>query len=187
MNASRHLRRKYWSYAAGWVICIYSTLYIVRPVCEFLKNNTPFALLTNASLIGLLVSLSIVLYRKARHQNALAHVLFVLVILAYVDGLGKILNPEEKIHFLEYGFLAYLVYRAVSIDVRGGHAYLCAFLLTAVFGWIDEGIQHLLPGRYYQIQDVLLNGFSAGLGLSWTFLFQQRNKHVAMNEDWPMI
>lgn len=174
MNASEHLRRKYWSHAVGWVVCIYSTLDIVRPVCEFLKSNTPFALLTNTSLIGLLVSLSIVLYRKARRQSVLTHVLFVFVILAYVYGLVKIPNPEEKIHFLEYGFLAYLVHRAVSVDVRGGHAYLRAFLLTAVFGWIDEGIQHLLPNRYYQVQDVLLNGLSAALGLSWVFLFKQR-------------
>ena len=39
---------------------------------------------------------------------------------------------------------------------------LVAVLLTAAFGWIDEGIQALLPSRVYDLRDVAFNAI-AGL------------------------
>jgi VanZ family protein len=38
---------------------------------------------------------------------------------------------------------------------------VAAILLTVAAGWIDEGIQHLLPSRYYDLRDV---GFNAAAG-----------------------
>ena len=34
-----------------WVGCIYSTLYVVRPICEFLKKNTPFNAIVHFGMI----------------------------------------------------------------------------------------------------------------------------------------
>lgn len=40
-----------------------------------------------------------------------------------------------------------------------------AFLAATALGWIDEGIQDLLPRRYYGLQDLVVNAVSAGLAV----------------------
>jgi hypothetical protein len=37
-------------------------------------------------------------------------------------------------------------------------------VLTATAGWLDEGIQYLLPNRWYDLADVALNAASGALG-----------------------
>jgi len=38
--------------------------------------------------------------------------------------------------------------------------------LTAAVGWIDEGVQHLLPNRVYDLRDVALNAAAGLLAIS---------------------
>jgi VanZ family protein len=99
----------------------------------------------------------------------------VLIGLCYAYGLATIAYPEEKIHFIEYGILAFLIYRAMRLSLARPGAYIGAFFLTGISGWVDEGIQHLLPNRYYQLEDVLLNAVSGALGLALLFLFERRS------------
>ena len=72
--------------------------------------------------------------------------------------------PQERVHLLEYGFLAFLVYKALRIDIRDERIYLFTSLLVMFFGLADECIQFLLPNRYFGIMDVLVNGVSGILG-----------------------
>ncbi len=51
-----------------------------------------------------------------------------------------------------------------------------AFLITLLCGWGDEGIQHILPNRVYDIKDVRLNGMSGLLGLCLTYVFERDKK-----------
>lgn len=172
MNTLQGLRRKYWSFALAWVALIYSTLYCVRPLCTFLQNTTPFALLVN-SLMGVLLTVLILwLVIQGKINRPLPFLLLVMIGGAYIYGLWFIPNPEEKLHFLEYGILACLIAQAVEQDVRPPLALLYAFFLTAAFGWIDEGLQHLLPNRYYQNEDVALNAASGLLGLALMYLIR---------------
>ena len=172
MITPERLRRKHWSFVFALVALIYGTLYFVRPVCTFLQNTTPFALLVNILMYALLVILIVGLFVQGKINRPLPLLLLVMIGGAYVYGLLIIPNPEEKLHFIEYGILAYLIFRAVELDFRRPLAFLYAFLLTAAFGWIDEGIQHLLPNRYYQNEDVLLNAAGGLLGLAVIYVFR---------------
>jgi len=49
---------------------------------------------------------------------------------------------------IEYGILALLVLKAIQIDVPKPASYGYAFVIVSAFGWIDEGIQYLLPNFY---------------------------------------
>ena len=167
------LRTRYWAYALGWVAGIYSTLYFVRPVCEFLKKTIPFDLWVNIVLGGFLSVTAAIFFRKYKMTDGFGYVLLLLVASGYLYGLVTIPHPEEKIHFVEYGFLAYLVFRALRLDHGAWAAYAGAFALTAALGWVDEGIQHLLPNRYYQTSDVILNAVSGLLGLLLVYAFQR--------------
>lgn len=171
----RDLRKRYWGAAGAWVGCIYSTLYAVRPICEFLKETIPFAFLTSLGMAALLVGITAVFYSRRHLYSPLSYFLFALVFLCYVYGLMKIPHPEEKIHFIEYGILAYFLWRALRLDWKGGRAYVGAFVLTTLLGWADEGIQYLLPNRYYQTGDVFLNSMSGLLALILIFIFQNKS------------
>lgn len=163
-------RRKYWAGVIAWLTLIYSTLYVMRPVCTFLKATTPFGVLVNTLLTALLGLVALNFFIRSIPYRPLSVFIFIAVTAAYAAGLLMIRNPEEKIHFIEYGILAFLVFRALETDVCPAAAYGLSFLLTAVFGWVDEGIQHLLPNRFYQLEDVLLNAVSGLLALLLIFI-----------------
>jgi len=173
MSTIKDTRRRYWSFVLVWIGIIYSTLYIVRPICTFLKETTPFPLLINALCIIFLIAVLIVLWKTARAFDPFSYFILAGILLAYAYGMAAIQYPEEKIHFIEYGILAYLIYRAVRLDKPDFTAYGIAFLLCSILGWIDEGIQHILPNRYYQIEDVILNSVSGILGLLLVYVFQR--------------
>lgn len=174
MDQKRGLRKRYWAWALGWTSAIYVTLYPVRPVCEFLKRTIPFDLWVNIFLVVCLSGIVILFFRKYKVTDFRGYVLLLIAVSGYLYGLVTISHSEEKIHFLEYGILAYLVFQALRLDHGTGAAYVGAFALTAALGWVDEGIQHFLPNRYYQISDVALNAASGFLGLLLVYIFQRK-------------
>ena len=165
-------RLKRWLVVGAYVLIVYSTLYIVRPICEFLKVNTCFDIIVNASFIVLLLFFIFWTFARIRMRKKSTYFFLFLIASFYAIGLFQIKIPEEKIHFLEYGLLAFFIYRAVVCDLKGWHAYLAAFVCTAIIGWGDEVIQYFLPNRYYQVVDVILNAVSGGLGLFWVFIIK---------------
>jgi len=87
-------------------------------------------------------------------------------------ALWPIRMPEERFHLLEYGLFAGLVYAALLERRRPGAGMrwsisqaLLAVLMTGLAGWIDEGIQYLLPNRHYDWMDVVLNLVAAVLAI----------------------
>lgn len=170
------LKRRAWGDVVLWVTLIYSTLYIVRPACEYLKKITPFALLTNIFMWVALAATAAILIFKTGIKKPSTFIFLALAVIIYGISFLKVQYPEEKIHFLEYGILSFLIFRACRFSMGVYAAYGCAFLLTSILGWGDEGIQGLLPNRYYQTSDVLLNGFSGALGLLLTFIFEREHR-----------
>jgi len=113
---------------------------------------------------------------KMRIRQWSSYLIVIMVVLAYVYGLVTLQLSSEKIHFIEYGFLAYLVIKAISLDIKKPIAYGFAFLLVSIIGWIDEGIQNILPNRYYSMDDVILNSISGALVLLLVFVFKEEQK-----------
>lgn len=75
------------------------------------------------------------------------------------------ITPEERTHLFEYGLLAVLNYQALKERQHNGArvrwpAFL-AVALTIILGWLDEGIQAILPNRIYDIRDVGFNALAA--------------------------
>ena len=175
MIDKRSKRWQYWSWVVLWVGLIYSTLYIVRPICEFLKSKTPFLFFINFFLILLLGFILAAYFQKQKIKRIATLFLLSGIIGMYILGMWFLKIPEEKIHFVEYGFLGFLIYQALRLDCSDPLAYGGAFILTSLLGWADEGIQYLLPNRYYQLKDVILNSMSGGLGLILTYILRREN------------
>jgi VanZ family protein len=75
------------------------------------------------------------------------------------------LGFEDKIaHFCAYGILAYLVHRALTKPYPlTSSAILGAALLSAAYGLSDELHQRAVPGRTFDLQDLMAD--LAGIGL----------------------
>ncbi|MFQ6103720.1 MAG: VanZ family protein [Candidatus Glassbacteria bacterium] len=71
--------------------------------------------------------------------------------------------PIESIHFVEYGIVSLLMYRALRESFNETYIFLASFLLTYSLGIVDEFIQFLLPNRVGAFRDVLFNAVSGGL------------------------
>jgi len=171
---SKRIQR--WGFAGAWAGLIYATLYIARPICDFLQKYPWFSMAINASIVFSVVLIMAVIFRANPHYKASAYFLFLLVFAGYGWGMVWLRLPAERLHLIEYGVLAFLIYRALILDLKKPWAYGGAFILTSLIGWGDEGIQYLLPNRYYEFRDVCLNSASAALGLFFTFADSQRKK-----------
>jgi len=112
---------------------------------------------------------------NSKRRQPLTWALIVLAVLCYAYGFYVVTIPEERLHFIQYGVLAFLVHRAIREDVKAAlPSYLFAFFLTVALGWLDEGIQAVTPDRFYSLKDVFLNSVSAVLGLFVTFIGKQK-------------
>lgn len=175
-SVQRTLKKKYGIQAFLWTALIYSTLPWVRPVCEILRKAIPLSAAVNILFMVLLI---VLLGRFSSYffaNNFRACGLW-LICLLYGVVLAKLPLPEERIHLLQYGFLVFLVFRAFAVDQKGVVVYLKAFALTSMAGWIDECIQGILPNRYYQISDVVLNALSGLMALGIIFFLSQGRAH----------
>jgi hypothetical protein len=72
-------------------------------------------------------------------------------------------NPEEAVHFLEYGLLGFFLFRAWRLTVPDKAVYLASFLSGTLIGTFDEIFQWFMPGRYWDIRDIGLNALAVGL------------------------
>lgn len=122
----------------------------------------------------LFAGIIIIFLIKFEIRKKSTHALLVFIALIYMSVIVFLVQfPAEKIHLAEYGFLAVFVCRALAVDFNDFYSYFMAFIITALLGWGDEAIQHLLPNRYYHIRDVMLNLISGGLGLFFMFTIQR--------------
>lgn len=167
--------RNLWLAASSLLILIYSTLSVVRPLTEALRDAS---LLIPALILvfGVCVAWGLRGLRR-RRPGRLETATLLGIALTY--GLLFLLlhTPEEAMHFVEYGAVAVLFYQALaerhrSATIYGAQPWLPirvptvgALLLTVAAGWLDEGIQHLLPERYYDLRDVALNAAAGALAL----------------------
>jgi hypothetical protein len=126
----------------------------------------------NAGMATLLIVASVLILKKSKTRSEKVDYRYLIVsLIGYLIGVIYLKLPEERIHFVEYGILAFFLFRALRIDLPLVPSFVWAFVIASLIGWGDEGIQYLLPNRYYDNRDVLLNSISALLGLFFTAAF----------------
>lgn len=165
-----------WAWVGLWTIIVYGTLYIARPISAFFRNSIPhYGVFVNTVvfLLGLEALLIIyAVYKGGFFKNNSTLIFLFAAVCVYTVLIAKVRLAEEKIHFIEYGLLGFLVYRALVVDIKGWQVYLLSLLLVFTLGWIDEGIQYLLPNRVYDIRDVVMNGVGGAIGLVFIFIVE---------------
>ncbi|MBN1522659.1 MAG: VanZ family protein [Candidatus Aureabacteria bacterium] len=105
----------------------------------------------------------IVIFLK-HHLSVCRCVPFFLLLCVTGIIVFRIKLPEEKIHFLEYGALAFLAARDVFKREKKRGALFAALAFCLFVGFCDEVFQFFLPSRFFDWRDLAFNGIGSAWG-----------------------
>ena len=80
-------------------------------------------------------------------------------------GMTRIQRAVEQIHFIEYGMLAFFLFRFLKHSLKSPWSYAGSVAGAFGVGVVDELIQGLLPNRFFDPRDIWINLWSAALGM----------------------
>ena len=169
--------RRLWLMAGSCLLLIFSTLYIARPITNWLRDANLLRLAVVGSFVLAAAWIGLVLLRSRPGWRT--WVILSAIAAGYVILLSRFKLPEERLHFLEYGIVGGLVFAALlerqknTGDTSGGTPgrrgplwpAVGAFLINGAAGWVDEGIQEIIPNRFYDLRDVAMNAAAGALAI----------------------
>ena len=95
-----------------------------------------------------------------------ARILFFLVSVGlFFYAMTRLERAIEQIHFIEYGLLSYFLYRFFKHFLKSPWDFIGSVAGAFGIGVVDELFQGLLPNRFCDPRDLLINFWSAGLGM----------------------
>ena len=105
-----------WIYVAVWTLCLFSVIPMARLIQEYVYQTWGRELFTygviSVTMIALAVSITYVYRLRLNSRTSYFWLIAVAgIIFAYTLALGK-QQPEESVHFILFGMLGVLVYRA---------------------------------------------------------------------------
>jgi len=154
-----------WTFVGIWITVIFYTITRARELESFFKKmwgESSFTYMVVASaLILMAFTISFFLRYKKYYKLVNYIVLFVVggIYILRAFQLAKH-SPGEALHFIEYGFLFVLLYRALVHRIQHVAVFIIALIATSIIGNLDEVIQWMTPERYFDWRDVGLNAFS---------------------------
>ncbi len=154
-----------WVYAGITVLLIFITVPFARAAQAFVTNSVGREFfLYIVAFAAIAAAYAAFNNLRKRQLGAGAYIWLIgigAIYVIYSYHLRK--NPEEAIHFVEYGALSLLVYRALVHKVRDYSVYITAMLIVGAVGVIDECIQWLTPARVGDLRDIQINFVAGGL------------------------
>ena len=150
------MKKSIWIIIAIYIFLIYSTLSITRPILNFLYaslGQKSLSIIVN--IIFVVITVFIIYFLRKKNEFKISF-LFLLIILFLIILflISRIERPEERIHFLEYGILGVLIFKATG---KGTKQNIFAIILLFIIAVIDELIQYMLPNRIGDIRDIVIN------------------------------
>jgi len=161
-------RCRNWGAAFAYIALVYATVPVFPAVWDRLWVHTEGAIrhLGILVILGLAVAVLTAVRHRVGRRDWVPYAVLVAVFAAYGYLLAVFgTYPAERLHLIEYGLLGWMLFRALRLDLSGGRAYVVALVLTVLVGVGDESIQWILPQRFFEVKDVVLNAVSGVLGL----------------------
>ncbi len=172
--------RRLWTALLIVLLAIYATLAHAPAIAAMLRERVDLtAAMFMASLVTLVtISILFVRTRPGRAELAVGVGIVIVYVMAWLR-IG-VATPEERTHLFEYSLVAALVHEALLERRENGRRVpapaILALVISVLLGWLDEGIQSLLPNRVYDPVDVLFNALAATIiiGARWILAFVRR-------------
>jgi len=160
--------RRLWLWALIVVVAIYSTLGLAGALAEVLGEHP---LLPAVFFFLMLLTVAAIVGSGLKRRPGRRDVWIALGVTA-VYGMMVLrmgVSPAERTHLMEYSVVAVLIYQALKERSENGGRVrvpaLLALVATVLVGWLDEGIQAVLPNRVYDNFDVFSNFVAATIGI----------------------
>lgn len=154
-----------------WVFLCTLTIFLIVPVARTISGY--IQTYWDISLFGYSVLFAVILifvfciyllWFRLKIRALSNYIWLASISLIYVLFTLKLWQrPEEAVHFLEYGLLGYLLFRALRHHISDKTVYLAAFLIGGTIGIFDEILQWIIPLRYWDFRDIGLNALAVGL------------------------
>ncbi|UCF94795.1 MAG: VanZ family protein [Desulfobacterales bacterium] len=156
-----------WFYVIIWTLVIFATIPLARGLQDYVSRQWGSAAFTYTVLgaVGAAFATAVV-HLRGKPATPGRSYLWLLAVAAVFGGYTLKLGveiPEEAIHFIQYGLLGILVYRALTHRLRDMGIYLAAAMICGIIGTLDEVVQWLIPGRYWGLNDIWINFLAAAL------------------------
>jgi hypothetical protein len=156
-----------WLYVGLCALSIFLIVPLARTIQKFVSDNwsrSVFGYVVLAAVGTAFLTLSAVLSLRLKIRSPSQYFWLTAVTAAYIYfSLNLWKNPEEAVHFLEYGLLSFFLFSALRFHIKDKSIFLAAFSAGAFIGIWDEILQWAVPGRYWDIRDVGLNALSCAL------------------------
>ena len=154
-------RRISWLLVLIGSVVIFLTIPLARLIQEYFEawfGTRGYSVAAAIMAVFLVVVVSAYIFRRRKRRIARRLGLLVLLLLASVWVMSNQLQtPAEAIHFFEYGILSFLLFRAWSHHVRDRLIYPIAGLSLIIIAALDEFLQWMMPGRFWDFRDIRLN------------------------------
>jgi hypothetical protein len=144
----------------------------IRDIRDWIRANFPGQFVTFvAAAVGLAIAAAVIVAlvrirdrRMARYGAiAAALVLGAAYSLWNAQGIAEV-DAVERFHFVEYGLITFLFYRAWR-PLGDASLFVLPVLVGLVVGTLEEWLQWFIPGRIGDMRDVFLNGAAIVCGL----------------------
>jgi hypothetical protein len=150
-----------WKWVLGYTVLLFLTLTQTRRLLGWLAERNLSGLLGIFLALTGFLCLVFLLCRIHRVQGAFTP----STLLRLAGFLGLYLFcmftssslTVDRIHFIEYGILGLLCFHAVSPEHRTERRVGYAMVAVFAIGVLDECVQGLLDGRYFDLRDIVID------------------------------
>ena len=152
-----------WIWVGLYVSFLYISLPFMRPLVLFLYRTLgkdALGLYVNFIMAGAALAIVLWSFKALEGYGRPLKILLIFLVAALV--VYSVETPEERLHFLQYGLLGWLVWRS---SAGTSYPFLLSFTIVSLIGGGDEFIQWLLPNRVGDLRDVMFNGGGGLLGI----------------------
>ena len=166
-------RCRWWGGVVIYTSIIFLTLPFLPEIWKTLYDYTDGRIhwVGQTCIVAIGIWLLIYLLFRKRERRLWVYAALVLLYTVYTVAIYLLQeSPAERLHLAEYGFLSFLIYRSLRVDMGYRSAYLWGWVMASCLGGLDEGIQAWLPNRVGEWSDVKLNILSSGLGMIMVML-----------------
>jgi len=131
-----------------------------------------FVTIVGASIALAMAAAFALALARIRHHRAIRYVVIAASVgvgiaytLATQTGIPEV-DVVERVHFIEYGVIAFLFYRAFR-PLGDLSAFILPMLAGLIVGTVDEWLQWFIPNRVGEARDVFLNLIAIACGLGF--------------------
>jgi len=177
--------QRLWLWTLVVLVAIYATLGPAQTLAAALRARN---LLRFSFAIVLLLIVIVIAQRWVKRRPSWREIGVALAVTAvYLIAIFRVETPEERTHLIEYSLVAILIHQAlIERSRQGGYVPQPAVLaidLTALIGWVDEGIQWIMPNRIYDIRDVAFNALAALMAIVASLVLERVRRRVSKGKS----